>query len=511
MSVQHLIGVDIGTQGTKAVIVRQDGRVLGSSYVGYDVDQPRPLWAEQWPDVWLDATYQVIRDVLERSGVAASQVAGLAVSSLYGGSGIPVDRDLQALAPCLIWMDRRASAEVRWVKEHLDLDRLYQITSNTVDSYYGFTKILWIKNHQPQVWEKTHLFLPPNAYVIHRLTGEVAIDHTSAGNLGGIYDIHRRAWSQEMAEALGIPLDRMPQRIVPSHEVVGRVTAEAAQATGLAEGTPVVAGGVDAPVATLSAGAFRKGHHVAMVGTSMCWGFITEQANLTPALVSYPHAVDPMTNLYTFGGAATAGAVVRWFRDTLGQVEREAAERLGVDAYSLLELESMKIPAGSEGLLVLPYFMGERSPIWDGNARGTIMGLSLYHTRAHLYHAFMEGVAFALRHNMECAPAEVPMDREMILVGGAARSMVWPQIFADVTGFPVRTVEQDVEAPLGDALLAGMGTGLIDRPEVLLDWLTYREPVQPRDERKAVYDRLFQEYKALYESLKRNMERLYGE
>ncbi|BAS27882.1 FGGY-family carbohydrate kinase [Limnochorda pilosa] len=506
---EHLIGLDIGTQGTKAVVVRRDGRVLGSSYVGYDVDQPRPLWAEQWPDVWLDASYQAIRDVLDRSGAAPSEVAGLAISSLYGGSGIPVDRDLQPLAPCLIWMDRRASAEVRWVQEHVDLERLYRITSNTVDSYYGFTKILWIKNNLPDVWEKTHLFLPPNAYVIHRLTGEVAIDHTSAGNLGGLYDVHRRAWSEEMAEALGIPLGLMPQRIVASQDVVGRVTAEAARATGLTEGTPVVAGGVDAPVATLSAGAFREGHHVAMVGTSMCWGFITDRTNLTPALVSYPHVVDPMHTLYTFGGAATAGAVVRWFRDVLGRPEKEAAERLGVDAYSLLELESMQVPAGSDGLLVLPYFMGERSPIWDGNARGTVLGLSLYHSKAHLYKAFMEGVAFALRHNMESAPG-VDLDREMILVGGAAKSMVWPQIFADVTGFPVRTVEQDVEAPLGDALLAGLGTGVVDHPEALLGWLTYREPVRPREELKPLYDHLFEEYKALYTSLKGNMARLYG-
>ncbi|MBE3584339.1 MAG: FGGY-family carbohydrate kinase [Limnochordaceae bacterium] len=507
----HLIGLDIGTQGTKAVVVRRDGRLLGSSYVGYEVEQPRPLWAEQWPNVWLDATYQAIRDVLERSSVSPSDVAGLGISSLYGGSGIPVNRDLQPLAPCLIWMDRRASAEVRWVQQHIDLDRLYRITGNTVDSYYGFTKILWIKNHQPDVWEKVHLFLPPNAYVIYRLTGEVAIDHTSAGNLGGVYDIHQRTWSEEMAEALGIPLRVLPQRLVASQDIVGRVTAEAARLTGLLEGTPVVAGGVDAPVATLSAGAFREGHHVAMVGTSMCWGFVTERSNLTPALVSFPHAVDPLHKLYTFGGAATAGAVVRWFRDVLGRPEKEAAERLGVDAYSLLELESMKVPAGSEGLLVLPYFMGERSPIWDSNARGTILGLSLYHTKAHLYKAFMEGVGFALRHNMESAQGQgLQLDQEMTLVGGAAKSLVWPQIFADITGFPVRTVEQDVEAPLGDALLAGLGTGVIDRPEALLDWLTYRKPVQPRDELKPLYDRLFEEYKALYTSLKDNMARMYG-
>jgi ribulokinase len=508
---EYLIGLDIGTQGAKGLMIDRNGKQVGSSYSGYEVLQPKPLWAEQWPEVWVEGVCKTLRSLLESTSVDAGHVAAIAISGLYGGSGVPVDTRMQPLAPCLIWMDRRAEKEVRWVKENVDLDRLYEITGNTVDSYYGFTKMLWIKNNLPEVWRRLHLFLPPKEYVVFRLTGEVAIDYSSAGNIGGLFDLKKRRWSEEMADRLGLPLRFQPQALVSSDEVVGRMSKTGATMTGLRQGTPVVAGGIDAAVATLSSGALKEGNHVAMIGTSMCWGFITSRANLSPKLVSFPNVIDPLTKLYTFGGAATAGAVVRWFRDVFGGPELEAEKRLGIDAYTLLELKCKNVPAGSEGLLVLPYFMGERSPIWDGNARGTILGLSLYHRKEHIFKAFMEGVAHALRHNMESVSGTpVVLDPQMILVGGAARSLVWPQICADVTGYPVRIVKSDTEAPLGDALLAGLATGVVDRPEAILGWLEFQDPLLPDESNGLLYDRYFGEYKQLYLQLKDSMSRLYS-
>jgi sugar (pentulose or hexulose) kinase len=508
---EHLIGMDIGTQGAKGLMIDRDGKQVGSSYSGYDVLQPKPLWAEQWPEVWVQGVSKALRLLLESASVEAGHVAAIAISGLYGGSGVPVDTEMNPLAPCLIWMDRRAEKEVRWVKANVDLDRLYDITGNTVDSYYGFTKMLWIKNNLPEVWRRLHRFLPPKEYVVFRLTGEEAIDYSSAGNIGGLFDLKKRRWSEEMADRLGLPLRYQPQKLVRSDEIVGRLTKEGAALTGLLEGTPVVAGGIDAAVATLSSGVLKEGSHVAMIGTSMCWGFITNKPNLSPKLVSFPNVVDPLNKIYTFGGAATAGAVVRWFRDVFGGLELEAEKQLGIDAYTLLELKCKNVPAGSEGLLVLPYFMGERSPIWDGNARGTILGLSLYHRKEHLYNALMEGVAYALRHNMESVSGTpVVLDPEMILVGGAARSLVWPQICADVTGYPVRIVKSETEAPLGDALLAGLATGLVERPEAILRWLEFQEPILPKEDNTRLYDRYFEEYKQIYLNLKDPMNRLYS-
>ncbi len=507
----YLIGTDIGTQGTKALMVDRNGRQIASSYIAYAVLQPRPLWAEQWPDVWLRAVYSALHDLMEKSRVNADDVAAIAISGLYGGSGIPLNKDMEPLAPCLIWMDRRAQKEVRLLKETLDLDHLYKITGNTVDSYYGFSKMLWIKNHLPDVWRQLHLFLPPKEYVVYRLTKEVMIDYSSAGNIGGLFDIKKRQWSKEMSKQLGLPLKYQPQRLVASDEIVGQITEEAARLTGLAAGTPLVAGGIDAAVANLSAGALAEGDHVAMIGTSMCWGFITDKTNLSPKLISFPNVIQPLDKTYTFGGAATAGAVARWCRDIIGETELEAQEKGGMDAYTSLELATRDVPAGSEGLLALPYFMGERSPIWDATARGSLLGLSLYHRKEHIFKAFMEGVAYALRHNMESVGEHLAaLDSEMILVGGVAKSRVWPQILADVTGYPIKMVKSATEAPLGDALLAGLGTGVVDCPEVIKDWLEFQAPIQPSKENKKIYDRYFSEYKQIYLSLKGSFNRLYS-
>ncbi|AKL93841.1 xylulose kinase XylB [Clostridium aceticum] len=501
----YLIGVDIGTQGTKAVLINPSGKVLAHSYRGYDVETPKPSWAQQWPEPWEEATCATIKEVVEKSKVGAENIKGVAISSLYGGSGIPVDQDMKPLAPCLIWMDRRAEAEVKWVEENIDLDELFQVTGNSVNSYFGFTKILWMKNNL-DIWDKIQYFLPPAPYLVYKLTGEVAVDYSSAGNIGGVFNLKERTWSKDMIEKLGIPLEFFPQRLVECTEIVGGITKEAAIKTGLKVDTPVICGGVDAPVATLGAGAFSEGNHVAMTGTSMCWGFITNKPNLSPKLVSMPHTIDSKEIIYTFGGAATAGAVVRWFRDIFGAQEMAAEESLGINAYTLLELKAKDVPAGSEGLLVLPYFMGERSPIWDSNARGTILGLSLFHNKAHLYKAFMEGVAYSLRHNMEMvAETDAVLDRETILVGGGSKSTIWPQIYADVTGRPVRIIKNDVEAPLGDALLAGLATGVIKDPGVITTWLDFEDTIEPNLENTKKYDKYYEQYKQVYLNLKENM------
>ena len=294
---EYIIGVDIGTQSTKALLVDRAGAIVAQHAHGYQVDTPKPLWAEQWPDVWYQAVITCVREVVAKSGVAAADIKAICVSSLYGGSGIPVDEAMQPLHPCLIWMDRRATDEVEWVTQQIDLERLHAITSNGVDSYYGDTKMLWLKNHQPAIWERTRYLLPPNSYINSLLCGEVAVDHSSAGNIGGVYDMAARNWSGDMLDALGIPARMMPQRLVDSSEVVGPLLPAVAEQLGLLAGTKVVAGGVDAAVATLAAGVSRAGQHVAMIGTSMCWGTIRQKAEASHGLISMPHVFNSQHDL----------------------------------------------------------------------------------------------------------------------------------------------------------------------------------------------------------------------
>jgi len=263
-------------------------------------------------------------------------------------------------------------------------------------------------------------------------------------------------------------------------------------------------------VATLAAGVVAPGDHVAMMGTSMCWGYINPEVDAANRLISMPYVINSQRDNYIFGGASTAGAAVSWFRDTFCQSEVQAAALTpGGDAHQLLERLAREVRAGSEGVLFLPYLMGERSPLWDPYASGTFLGMSLFHTKGHLYRAVLEGIAFALRDNMECGQkGAVRLEPRLIVVGGAARSDLWMQIIADVTGYPVLTLKEEVEAPLGDALLAALGVGLIHDANIIKSWNTLEERAQPNALRHAHYNRLFKEYQEVYLNVKENMYRL---
>lgn len=511
----HVIGVDIGTQSTKALLVDADGHIVAQHSQGYQPDTPRPLWAEQWPAVWLEAVFAGIAGCMRAAaGIAAADVKAVCISSLYGGSGIPVDAEMRPLHPCLIWMDRRAEAEVAWVRGNIDLDRLYDITGNGVDSYYGFTKMLWLRDNRPELWARTRYLLPPNAYVAHALTGQVAVDHSSAGNIGGIYDLRARGWSAEMLAALGIPAAMLPERLLASTDKVGGLLAGPAARLGLAAGTPVIAGGVDAAVATFAAGATRAGQHVAMIGTSMCWGYINQRVDARHGLIAMPHVVNGRDDLYVFGGAITAGASVAWYVEQFCHAETAAAGAAGGEAYRLLEDAARPLPAGSDGIVFLPYLMGERSPVWDGRASGAFVGLSLYHTRAHLYRAVLEGVSYALQHNIAAgalggqALGGQALDDRLIVVGGAAQSDLWMQIIADVTGRAVYTIAENVEAALGAALLAALGVGLVTPQRAAGGWVTLVRRAVPDRAAGRRYAQLFAVYAGLYPALQASMHRL---
>lgn len=499
---QYLLGTDIGTSGTKTILTNLKGNVIAQDLQETDILTPRPLWAEQWPDVWLEAAKASIKNTVVKAGVAKEDIRAIAISGLYGGSGIPLDSAMEPVRPCMIWMDRRAQAESDWALTAVGEARLLEITHNGADPYYGYTKILWMKNHEPENWARTRLFLPPNDYVIYKLTGETAIDYSSAGNLGGVFDMNTRTWSEELLEALGIPCSLMPQRIVESTDIVGGLTDEAARELGLWPGLPVIAGGIDCGAANIGLGVFEPGVYAAAIGTSMCAALISDKPVQGKGLIVWPYLYKARELNYYFAGGATAGAIVKWFRNTLCELEVQAQREGGASAYDVLNEQAAKLPAGSDGLIVLPYFMGERSPIWDSDAKGTIVGLSLTHTKAHLYRAFLEAVAYSLRDAMDATGED--LGRSILLAGGVTKSRLWRQIFADVTGYPVVCPKSDVEANMGDVMLAGIGVGLLTYEEVKT-WQVLDAPILPDPERHAQYDRCFALYKSIYGHLKDDM------
>lgn len=504
-----VLGVDLGTSSVKAVVVDQDSCLVGQGRVEYGFVSLHNLWAEQSSEVWLQAFAQVVQDTLIRSRIAPQRIAAMAVSATGGGTGIPVDVAMQPIRPCLLWLDRRAKTESEQVRRLVSEDDLYSITGNGVDSYFAFTKILWIKKHEPEVWSRINYFLPPNADIIYRLTGEIAVDHSQAGNIGGVYDLGRRTWSQEMADLLEIPMYFFPERLVGSQEVVGRLHKAGARLLGLPEGLPICAGGVDAAVATLRAGVIREGQHAAMLSSSTCWGFIHSSADRFPGLVSMPYVLDSDKLTYSYAGSATAGSIVQWFRDNFADnerlVETLSAGKRQVSAYDLLDEHASTIPPGSNGLMVLPYFMGERSPIWDVDARGTVTGMTLGHTKSHLYRAMLESVAYALKSSIDYGSAAFPdLEKQLTVVGDVSKSELWLDIIANVTGRPIRVLPNGGKAAYGAAVLAAFGVGLIDRSQ-LANWLSTRQEASimtPNPKATEIYARCFESFTRLYEHMK---------
>lgn len=509
MSEHYLMGVDIGTQGTKAVVVSPKGDILGSGLVEYEVDQPSPSWAEQWPEVWEGATYRSIDFALEDAGTDPETILGISISGLYGGSGIPVDDEVNPIHPCLIWMDRRATKEVEWIKNNINMDWLFDITGNYVDSYYGYPKMLWIKNNRPKVWGNIWKFIPPSSYIEYKMTGELAVDYSSAGNIGGIFNLEELRWSKEACKELGIPIDYMPEKLVPSDRIIGETQPTIAEKCSLPVGTPVIAGGIDAPMAALSAGAIEEGDNVSMMGTSTCWGTIHQGSSLSKKLVSMPHVASSSQEVYTFGGSATTGALVNWFKNQFGQAEVEASKSTGINPFKLLDMQATNLPPGSKGLLALPYFKGERSPIWDPKARGNVLGLTLFHQKEHIFRSLLEASGYSLRHNLEVGKdIGIPIKNKTSVVGGVSKSDLWVQILADITGQNMVIPAGGVGAPLADAFLAGIATGVVKDYSAIQEWTIKDQVVCPNPTNHEIYNEYYRLYKDLYDSNKEIMHEL---
>lgn len=505
---EYLIGTDIGTSSTKSIITDLLGNVIASANESYGLLTPHNAWAEQWPDVWLTAAKKTIHDVVNKSGVKPEEVRAISISGLYGGSGIPLDENMNPVRPCIIWMDRRTETMCTQLRNKLDIEKIFSITENGIDSYFGFTKILWIKEHEPENWNKIKLFLTPNQYVIYKITGKIAMDRTSAGNLGGVYDYEAGTWSTNMLDTLEIPLHMLPEKLVEPHEIVGGLTTEAGNELLLAPGTPVCAGCIDCLASTLATGSVKSGQHVIVLSTSLNWGLIHDKKPHDPKYISMPYLTDSTHMRYTYGGISTAGALTRWFKETIApSLIKDSG--LQLPSFETLEEAAGELPAGSEGLILLPYFMGERSPIWDSGARGMLMGLTLKHTSAHIYRAILESIGYAMLHITEDYYGK--NDKSTLpykIVGGASSSRLWIQILSDITGQIMEHTLSEIEAPWGNAFIAGKGIGLFTDYGEISRWAQPTELIYPIMENHERYSKYFEIYKELYLSSKEQMHRL---
>ena len=488
MKKQLLMGIDIGTSACKVAVFDLKGNVLAQSNKPYKVYYPNPGWAEQDPDEWWDAICQGIREILDSSTIAPEEIAGIGVDG-QSWSAIPVNAKGEVLHRTPIWMDTRAREICDRTKRLAGEDRIFDIAGNDFLPSYSTPKMLWFKENKPLVYEDTALFLQSNSYIVFKLTGEMSQD-LSQGYGIHFFDMEKLQYDEELADELGLSTKLVP-RLFGCDEIVGEVTREASSLTGLLPGTPVVAGGLDAACGTLGAGVCATGQTQEQGGQAGGMSICTDHALSHKKLILSPHVVPGKWLLQ--GGTVGGGGTLKWFKQEFGQ---------GL-SFDELTREAEVISPGSDGVVFLPYMAGERSPIWDPDAKGVFYGLSFDKTRGHMIRAILEGVAFSLQHNLQTAEETGAEVNILNAMGGSANSYLWTQIKADVTGRTIQVPASDTATTLGAAILAGVGCGLYrDYEQAVTNTIQITRVQKPITENYEKYQKCMELYLKLYEDLK---------
>lgn len=485
----YMMGIDIGTSGTKCVLLDTAGNIQAVGYAAYDFDTPRAGWAEQEPAVWWTAAQTTIRQVLQNSRIDPQQVQGIGLSGQMHGP-VFLDAQGQSIRPAIIWADQRSTQECREIYDRLGKDGLYRTVCNPVDSGFMAATLLWLKRHEPDSYRRIDRLLLPKDYVKFRLTGELVTDPSDAGGTS-LYDVRRLCWSDEVLKALHLSPAIFPH-VRPSTDIIGVVSPQAARETGLAAGTPVVNGGNDQTMGALAAGIVAAGPVLLMLGTGGTVFTTVTSPVVDPQLRmhTYPHCLPEHWHL--LGAILSGGFSLKWFRNILGAAL----------SYEQMTAEAAATPPGAEGAIFLPYLAGERTPHMDSFATGVFFGLTVRHTRGHLMRAIMEGVACAMRDCLELFAELGVRPHSIIMGGGGARSDVWRQIHADLLNLPVIPVLTPESSATGAAMLAGIGTGIFASVQEACNRTVHLgQEMFPRSEHQATYARLYQRYRALYPAL----------
>jgi xylulokinase len=481
------------------VLIDTQGRVLASGTDTYPLHTPQPLWAEQHPYDWWRATCNAIQQVLRESGVAPSQIRGVGLSGQMHGS-VFLDEQNRVIRPALLWCDQRTADECAWITERVGEDTVLQTTLNPVLTGFQAGKIIWLRRHEPDHYARVRHVLLPKDYIRFMLTGEYATEVSDASGTA-LFDVPKRDWAYEMLDRLELPREWFP-RVYESPEITGRVSASAASATGLAEGTPVVGGAGDQAAGAVGTGIVQEGRVSISLGTSGVVFAHLDQPRVDPQYRTHTFCHAVPGSWHVMGVMLMAGGALRWYRDTFAQADLYAAHSAGEDPYDRLLHEAEPIPPGAEGLLFLPYLSGERTPYPDPKARGAFVGATLAHHRAHFTRAVLEGVAFGLRDSFEILQAMGLAVQQVRMTGGGARSPLWRQILADVLGTPLFTLRAEEGPAFGVALLAGVGTGIWQSvPEACEVTVRLAERTVPNPRHQPLYERTYALYRQLYPAL----------
>jgi xylulokinase len=496
----YLLGIDAGTTAMKVVLFNKDGRALAQASEEYQLLTPAPDRVELDPERYWAACCHCTRRVLGLASVDPRQILALAISS-QGETLVVVDEIGHPLYPAVVWLDNRSQNEADEVSAQFGADTAFQVTGQPeITPTWPATKILWLRRHQPQVFEGAHKFLLLEDYLLFRFTGRFAADPCLLSS-SLLFDIRRKTWWEEMLNFVGITPDHLPE-VQESGQIVGSLTAKAAAETGLWEGTVAATGGMDQALAALGAGNTKPGFITENTGGALAIVATLEKPVFDPqgGIPCHYHALPDTYFLLPW--CQTAGMALRWFRDVFGSEEKEEAERSGADAYDLLTSAAARVPPGAEGLAALPHLVGAACPEFNPAARGVWFGVGLHHTKAHFVRATLESVAHMLRRNVETLETLGTAVDEIRALGGGSRSPLWNQIKADVLGVPVVTLAFDEQACLGAAILAGTAVGLYSSPdEAAQELVTVADRYEPDPDIRPTYDLGYELYVQLYEKL----------
>jgi len=504
MSGSLLLGVDIGTSSSKGVLCALDGEVLASAVIEHETSFPRPGWAEHDADtIWWGEFIRICRQLLS-GAYSGSDVGGVAVSAI-GPCMLPVDENNRPLRPGILYgIDSRAQAEIAWLVDRFGAGAMFDLNGMALTSQAVGPKIRWLRKHEPELFARTAMIHSASDYMVLRLTGEHVMDRHTASYYVPLFDVRNLSWDDRFSDQV-IGLDKLP-RLLDADEIAGTVSAAAAAETGLIAGTPVTAGTIDAAAEAISVGVVDPGDMMVMYGSTLFLINLVERPlpdrRMWTAAYCLPdrHAVT--------GSITSSGLLTAWFRDQLGGVELAREQAGGANPYMQLSELAADVPAGSAGLVCLPYFAGERTPLNDPDARGVFAGLTLRHTRGHLYRSVLEAIGFGLRTNLDVMAEMNAAPSRLAAVGGGAQSDIWTQIVSDVTGMAQVLPERTVGASYGDAMLAGLATGLLERESALQSWVRTKRVIEPNPANTAVYDQTYAIYRRLYNHLKEDLHDL---
>ncbi|HJN15244.1 MAG TPA: xylulokinase [Armatimonadota bacterium] len=500
------MGVDIGTSGTRTLLIDEQGQAVASASEEHPLSLPQPGWAEQNPVDWVRTAIASIKAAMAKAGIDGSQVKGIGLSGQMHGS-VFLDEANEVIRPALLWCDQRTQAQCDWITSRIGDDLIKNELCNPVLTGFTAPKVIWLRDEEPANYERLRKILLPKDYLRFVMTGEYVTEVSDASGTA-LLNVPERRWSSDVVSKIGLSMDMLPE-VKESPEVTGTITKAFAEATGLAEGTPVVGGGGDQAAGAVGNGIVEAGVVSSTVGTSGVVFAHLEEPSMDEGMRTHTFCHAVPGKWHVMGVVISAGGSLQWLRNELGKDEIAVAEAMGCDPYELMTAAAEQAPVGSEGLIFLPYLSGERTPYPNPNAKGVFCGLTLRHGKPHITRAVMEGVAYSLRDSFELIDAMGVDITQVRASGGGARSKPWVQMQADVTGRDHSYINVDEGPAYGVALLAGVGTGVWSTvPEACNAGIKVVETLEADRDNMAFYSRGYRTYQSLYAKLEDTFDEL---